>query len=112
MAILRATREVLLAGPADITTVYTPATGYDGWVDGFSLCNTSGAAADVELWRGGTTAAGSILSAKQIVAGDTYLAKEILGQWIKDGATVYARATVNAVVACVMSAREFPIPES
>lgn len=108
MAITPATREVLLSGPSDVLTIYTPASGTNAWLDGLTLTNTSAATVTVELWRGSATAGGSALKEKSLASYVSYPVKELVGQWVKDGQSIYGRASVDSVVACVMSAREFP----
>lgn len=111
MAITPSTREVLLSGPSDVLTIYTPQSGTNAWLDGLTLTNTSAATVTVELWRGAPTAAGSVLKAKSMATNVSYPVKELVGQWVLDGQSIYGRATVDSVVSCVMSAREFPVPE-
>ncbi len=90
--------------------VYTPATGDNARIEGLTLTNTSAGAVTVNLWRGAATTANASLQAKSLIAGQSYVVKELIGHWIADGDGLFASASVAGVIALVLSTLEFAIP--
>lgn len=106
-----------IAGSA--TALYTAqgGTNADGsvstiqtWIDAAVLNNTSGAPASVSLWL--TTGSAPdvntrIMYQRTIPAGGQYVVREMIGQWIPDGGSIYGQADVAGVAVLIASGREF-----
>lgn len=108
MSLSPATLGILLDSTAGAT--YTPTGGYNARLEAATLTNTSAATVTVDLWRGSATTANVSMQTKSLTAGQTYVVKELIGQWLLDGSSIYARASTAGVVALVMSALEFVVP--
>lgn len=91
---------------------YTPPTGFNAWIDGLTIANTSGATVTgITLWRGANITAATAVPSKSLTANQTYPVKELIGHWLMDGTSLYAQAGTAGVIALVLSVRLFPIPE-
>jgi hypothetical protein len=99
----------LAAGTITGTQAVYTASGVNARIDACAITNNSGAAATISLW---VTAGGSpsdhslILKDFSISAGQTKKSFEVALQVVKDGASLYAKASVDGVLTLVVSGVE------
>jgi hypothetical protein len=87
--------------------VYTPSAGYNCWVDAFSISNNAPSDAVVTIWRDQSASNSIVLPGKTLATEQSYAVVELIGQWIKDGGAIVAKADTPSVVAVIFSGREF-----
>jgi len=92
-------------------TYYTAPTNTRTRIDTCALTNTTAGAVTATMHlvaSGGTaTASNTILSARSIAAGATYVVPGAIGQWLESGGTLQALAASGTSIALVASGVEW-----
>ena len=92
-----------------IAPVYPAPAGTNTQIDAATLTNNSGTDVEVTIWIGGEAVADSnkVLNARLIPANTSIgPLRELVGQVVPDGGSLFAMASIAGVVALVMSGRE------
>lgn len=104
-------KALIIAKQAEATdTLQYTAVNCKAIVDKFSVTNTTASAATITVNivpAGGSSAAGNtIVSAKSVAAGETYLCPEMVGQIIDTNAMIYTTAGTASALTIAASGRE------
>lgn len=91
---------------ASSSTLYYTSTNVVTIVDKFTATNTTGGAVTLTVYIGTASAAHTIISARSINAGETYICPEMVGQVLNAGDTIYAVASAATSITLRASGRQ------
>lgn len=97
-----------LGTSADV--LYTNSSGSPCAIINAVFCNTSSSPATITIYHvpSGSSATGSttVISAKRVEEGDTYMATELVGMVVESGGGIYGLSSVDGVITADISGFE------